>query len=187
MMITRPMLFHGGILFCSVLMAFRVEGFTSIVSTTTTTTRILPTTTSRTPQLHATTTVAPNNNNNDVEAPGCGFVKSAVLDAWNAASANEYADMFGFAKSEAGFYGLVEAMKKAQIAMGLRGVPFVLRRNEIEAIVGGGGDDDDDDDILFQGFFTMKDLERAVEDDFLDAARGSTDNRKGWKVRNEMK
>jgi hypothetical protein len=37
--------------------------------------------------------------------------------------------------------------------------------------------------VSLQGFFTMQHLEKALEDDFLDAARGSTDNRKGWKVR----
>ena len=34
----------------------------------------------------------------------------------------------------------------------------------------------------FEGFFTFDDLAQAVEDDFLDANRGSTDNRQGWKV-----
>ena len=34
----------------------------------------------------------------------------------------------------------------------------------------------------FSGFFTFEDLKKALEDDFLDADRGSTDNRKGWNV-----
>jgi hypothetical protein len=38
------------------------------------------------------------------------------------------------------------------------------------------------DAVVWDNFFTMRDLEKAVTDDFLDAARGSTDNRKGWKV-----
>lgn len=175
MMMMITMMSRGSVLLFSILSLHHVEGF-SILSTTassaiiTTTTTSAATTSFRT-ALHATVA-----RTDDVEAPECGFVKNAVVDAWNAESANEYADMFGFAKSEAGFYGLVQAMRTAQIAMGLRGVPFVLRRNEIEAIVG-------DNDLLFKGFFTMKDLEKALEDDFLDAARGSTDNRKGWKVR----
>ena len=161
-------LLNGGILFVSILLFAPVGGF-SVVSTITS----WATMNSRTTRLHATVAI------DDVEAPECAFVKSAVLDAWNAvsASANEYASMFGFAKSEAGFYGLVQAMRTAQIAMGLRGVPFVLRRNEIEAIVLGANE------TLFKGFFTMNDLKTALEEDFLDAARGSTDNRKGWKVR----
>jgi hypothetical protein len=191
-MTTRTLLFRGGFLLCSVLLASladAVEGF-SVGSTAAL--RILPFTTTKTTTsstlLHAST-VAPNEN--AVEAPECGFVKRAVVDAWNAKSANEYAEMFELQKSEAGFYGLVEAIRTSQIAMGLRGVPFVLRKSEIEAIIMGGGSasasassssDADEEEVLFQGFFTMKDLEKALEDDFLDAVRGSTDNRKGWKV-----
>ena len=37
-------------------------------------------------------------------------------------------------------------------------------------------------DSGWHGYFTMEDLETAVEEDFLDAARGSTDNRKGWQI-----
>ncbi len=42
--------------------------------------------------------------------------------------------------------------------------------------------DDSDGGAIFDGFFTFDDLVKALEDDFLDADRGSTDNRKGWKV-----
>jgi len=172
-------IFSRGILSCTALLTFHVEAF-SVVSTVASSRRILLSRATATPtpaasSLHATVAT------DDVEARECGFVKSAVLNAWNSKSANEYAEMFGFTKSEAGFYGLVEAIRTAQIAMGLKGVPFVLRRSEIEAIVG-DGDGGGDENVLFQGFYTMKDLEKALEDDFLDAARGSTDNRKGWRI-----
>lgn len=173
-------IFSRGILSCTALLTCHVEAF-SVVSTVASSRRILLSRTTATP-IPAASSLYATVATDDVEAPECGFVKSAVLNAWNSKSANEYAEMFGFTKSEAGFYGLVEAIRTAQIAMGLKGVPFVLRRSEIEAIVGDGGGGDDDN-VLFQGFYTMKDLEKALEDDFLDAARGSTDNRKGWKVR----
>jgi hypothetical protein len=35
----------------------------------------------------------------------------------------------------------------------------------------------------FAGFYTMDNLAQSLQEDFLDASRGSTDNRKGWKVR----
>jgi hypothetical protein len=105
-------------------------------------------------------------------------LKEVVLEQWSgaAAGAKEYAEMFGLAQAEAGFYGLFDAMRKAGIAYCLKGYPFVLRKDEISQAIG-------EDDNCFEGFFTMKDLAQALDDDFLDAARGSMDNRKGWKVR----
>ena len=54
-------------------------------------------------------------------------------------------------------------------------MPFVLRHNEIQQALG--------QETQWPGFFRVTDLEKALDDDFLDAARGSTDNRKGWQVR----
>lgn len=112
-------------------------------------------------------TVAP------ITSPAESAVKGVVLEEWTSGkgAAEEYAEMFGLGQEEAGFYGLFEAMRKAGIAYGLKGHPFVLRKDEIADL------------SAFDGFFTMKDLAKALDDDFLDAARGSTDNRKGWKVR----
>ena len=94
--------------------------------------------------------------------------------AAGASAAKEYADSFGLSESNAGFYGLFDSMRKANIAYGFQGHPFVLRKSQIQQALGFSP---------FKDFFTMNDLEKAVEDDFLDAARGSTDNRKGWMVR----
>lgn len=111
-------------------------------------------------------------------------LKGVVLDQWSSesvqTSAKEYAEMFGMTANEAGFFGLLDAMRKAGIAYGLKGHPFVLRKEEITKAMGSNGNEKEP---LFDSFFTMKDLAQALEDDFLDAARGSTDNRKGWKVR----
>ena len=55
---------------------------------------------------------------------------------------------------------------KKDIPIGLRGKPFVLRGDQVEKAIGAS----------FGGFFTFNDLEKAMNDDFLDAGRGTTDN-----------
>ena len=55
----------------------------------------------------------------------------------------------------------------------MKGHPFVIRRSELEEVSSWKN---------VVHFFTMTDLQHALEDDFLDAARGSTDPRTGWKV-----
>eukprot|EP00980_Cylindrotheca_fusiformis_P022241 scaffold9153_cov121-Cylindrotheca_fusiformis.AAC.5 len=87
----------------------------------------------------------------------------------------EYAEMFGLGATETGLYCLFHSMRKSGIALGLKGLPFVLRNDDISQAL-------DLKQSCFSDFFTMLDLEQALEDDFLDASRGSTDNRKGWKI-----
>ena len=96
----------------------------------------------------------------------------ALLESMSTSlDAQEWADMFGFGASERAFYALFDGIKK-EIPIGLRGRPFVLRNDQVKKAVGSS----------FGGFFSFQDLEHAVNDDFLDAGRGTTDNRKGWKV-----
>ena len=87
--------------------------------------------------------------------------------------ANAYAESFGLGPAEAAFYNLFASLRRTPVPLGLKGAPFILRHDVLARILDSG----------FPGFFTMTDLEQAVTDDFLDAARGSTDNRKGWQVR----
>jgi len=96
---------------------------------------------------------------------------ATVVDQLDVSSAKQYAEQFGLGTQEAGFYGLFRAMRS--LALGLEGYPFVIRQAQLEQRMG---------EPLFSDFFNMQDLEKALEDDFLDAARGSTDNRKAWKV-----
>lgn len=91
--------------------------------------------------------------------------------------ATQYAEMFGLEASEAAFYALFSALAHT-VPFGVPGQPVHLVKDEIAKALGG-----DNKNSPFAGYFTMKDLEKALEDDFLDAARGSTDNRQGWKVR----
>jgi hypothetical protein len=90
-------------------------------------------------------------------------------------TANEYADSFDLGPAEAAFYALFLSLRQSKVPLGLHGQPFVLRNAQVEQSLR--------QPTQWPGFFTMKDLEKAVSDDFLDAARGSTDNRKGWRVR----
>lgn len=88
-------------------------------------------------------------------------------------SGDEFAESFGLGNAESAFFSLFTSIRnKAQL--GLRGTPFVLRKDEIQNVLG--------QDAGFAGFFDMNDLEKALSEDFLDASRGSTDNRKAWQI-----
>ena len=93
----------------------------------------------------------------------------------------QYAEAFGLSAADAGFYALFRAIRDAPVALGLKGEPFLIRHGEMCGAMM-GGDGEGDSTTHWPGFFGMDDLERAVEEDFLDAARGSTDNRKGWQI-----
>lgn len=88
---------------------------------------------------------------------------------------NEYADMFGLSPADAAFYALFKSIRTTPVPLGLKGDPFVLKHQEIVNAL--------QQDTTWPGFFTMADLERAVNDDFLDAKLGSTDARSGWKIK----
>eukprot|EP00538_Stauroneis_constricta_P011337 CAMPEP_0119566390 /NCGR_PEP_ID=MMETSP1352-20130426/32920_1 /TAXON_ID=265584 /ORGANISM="Stauroneis constricta, Strain CCMP1120" /LENGTH=636 /DNA_ID=CAMNT_0007615493 /DNA_START=15 /DNA_END=1922 /DNA_ORIENTATION=+ len=104
-------------------------------------------------------------------------IENLILEAMqqNAEKSKEYSDMFGLGQSEAAFFAVFDAIRKSGIPLGLKGSPFVLKSDDVTKALAM-------DDNPFVGFFGMDDLEKALEDDFLDAARGSTDNRKGWKI-----
>ena len=101
----------------------------------------------------------------------------------------EHAEMFGLDESDnekletsAGMFALLDAIKStigADGGLGLSGYPLILRKPEIERAMAVDGKSSTK---IFEKSFTMKDLEKALEEDFLDASRGSTDNRKGWAI-----
>ena len=105
----------------------------------------------------------------------------------------EHAEMFGLDESDdenqkvetsAGMFALLDAIKNTIATdggLGMSGYPLVLRKAEIERAMAADGESSSTTTI-FEKSFTMKDLEQALEDDFLDASRGSTDNRKGWAI-----
>jgi hypothetical protein len=120
---------------------------------------------------------------------GNPIVKAAVLAAWEENKDDELCEQEQIIMDvPQGFYALSRALKSSGIVMGLKGSPFVLRSQELISSSSSSGtttttDNDTSSRDSFGHFFTMKDLAKALEDDFLDAAKGSTDNRKGWKVR----
>mmetsp|Transcript_15856 Transcript_15856/g.23269 ORF Transcript_15856/g.23269 Transcript_15856/m.23269 type:complete len:626 (-) Transcript_15856:43-1920(-) len=79
-------------------------------------------------------------------------------------------------ESGAAFHALFSGIRSSA-ALGVKGRPFHLKRSKVSSAMKSTGEENP-----FAGFFTFDDLAKAVEDDFLDAIRGSTDNRKGWKV-----
>ena len=121
----------------------------------------------------------------DKPPPACTTpaLKEEVLQLFHAErwqqEAREYADQCGLGAAEATLYRLFATLRRTGRPLGLKSEPFCLRSNEIS----GSSSSTNTSDLA--GFFTMKDLEKAVVDDFLDAARGSTDNRKGWQVSGE--
>jgi hypothetical protein len=93
-------------------------------------------------------------------------------------SSAEWGDMFDL-RAEAAFHALFSGIRSGT-ALGLRGRPFHLSQADVLPALGdaAGGSESP-----FAGYFTSADLENALEEDFLDATRGSTNNAQGWKVR----
>jgi hypothetical protein len=92
------------------------------------------------------------------------------------ASSQEWTEMFGLSIRDQAFYALFEGIRKS-VTLGLRGKPFVISQADVVKALNLA------EPSPFAGFFTMNDIAKAIDGDFLDAGRGSTDNRKGWKVR----
>jgi len=103
-------------------------------------------------------------------------IKSDVLAEMQSTrdEAQEYAESFELSQAEASLFALFSAIKTLPVGLGFKGTPFVLRREEIDKAM--------DQESGLSGFFKTIDLEKALKDDFLDAARGSVDNRSGWKI-----
>lgn len=109
-----------------------------------------------------------------------------VLESLSSLSkeSSEYAREFGLSQTEAAVYAVFQAIRKANTPLGLKGEPFVLRRDDILKAL-----NLESSAAPFDHFFTLADFAKAVEDDFLDAARGSTKTStttKGWQVRQTM-
>lgn len=131
-----------------------------------------------------------NNNRPDVVSVKSESLAEVLLGRISEKSARlgaEHAEMFGLDEEEddntqtsAGMFALLDAIKatlSTDGGLGLSGHPFVLRKAEMERAM-----ETKDGESVFDGSFTMKDLQKALDDDFLDASRGSTDNRKGWAI-----
>lgn len=107
---------------------------------------------------------------------------------------HQWANEFGFAqegekKAEGNFYAIFRAIRgvehnllsdddSSEKLMGLSGTPFYIPASLLAKAEG----NDDNDVGAFSKYFTFPHLATALEEDFLDAQVGSTDNRKGWQV-----
>jgi hypothetical protein len=130
-----------------------------------------------------------NNDNNDSQS-----WKHKVLYKMSCLrqEAIDYAAQYDLGTYEATVYALFQALRLVQVPLGLSKAPpaqeaaqpILWRRDEIYEAMQILQDTTNNDTscIIWSNFFTMTDLKKAVSDDFLDAARGSIDNRKGWKV-----
>ena len=85
-----------------------------------------------------------------------------------------YAEMFDLGTPNGALFCLFGALRQAA-PLGLKGQPMSWTNAQVTAALNQATE--------WPGFFDVQDLEKALSDDFLDAARGSTDNRQGWKVR----
>ena len=106
-------------------------------------------------------------------------ILSRIADATT--ESKNWAESFDLtSESGAAFHALFSGIRSSA-NLGLRGKPFHLKSNDVLKAMGEleGGNVNVN---AFDGFFTFDDLAHALEADFLDADRGSTDNRKGWKV-----
>ena len=91
--------------------------------------------------------------------------------------AKKWSEMFGFEGcTEESFFALFRGIRDLQSSegnlLGMAGTPFYLDAKTVL----------DETNLSFENFFTFNDLAVALKEDFLDADRGSTDNKKGWKV-----
>jgi len=91
--------------------------------------------------------------------------------------AKAWGEQLGMGDAEVAFYALFDGIRTGA-ALGLKGKPFYLKQDEILQAMGTAADESSP----FDGFFSFDDLAKAVEEDFLDADRGTTNNREGWKV-----
>jgi hypothetical protein len=132
-------------------------------------------------KLHATI----EGETESTSAPSSSLLDENILSRIKEAAdeSKQWAQDFDLVEeSGAAFHALFSGIRSSA-ALGTKGRPFYLKGEEVRKAL--GGDDDDDDDSgndPFNGYFTFDDLAKALEDDFLDANRGTTDNRKGWKV-----
>lgn len=102
----------------------------------------------------------------------------AVLESLRSVAdeSRDYASSFELGDFEADTFALVRAIR-ASVPLGLKSQPFVLRREQIAQALNRNQDDN-----YYNNWFTLEDLSHAVQDDFLDAALGSTNPQKPWQI-----
>jgi hypothetical protein len=101
----------------------------------------------------------------------------------------QWADEFGFEEGEGAFYAIFRAIRRMDSKigvgsdgsklLGLNGTPFNVPASLLKRAESASGEGTNKPPVYC---FHFSHLETALEEDFLDATVGSTDNRKGWQV-----
>lgn len=117
------------------------------------------------------------------ESPSAHVVEQFLSQYENSLQeGQEWATEFGFSNQEGAFYAIFRAIRKMDSSknsklLGLSGTPFFIPRALLAKAEGGASSENN-----FSSYFHFPHLATALEEDFLDAQVGSTDNRKGWQV-----
>ncbi|KAL9185437.1 hypothetical protein ACHAXT_003214 [Thalassiosira profunda] len=145
-----------------------------------------------TPQLHSTIS-ADAISSNGAASPSMPLVEQFLSQYEESLDeGHTWAREFGFAETdekgaEGAFYAAFRALRHMDVAgsdaklCGLDGTPFFVPASLLAAAEGASGDGEARE-TAFSSFFHFPHLATALEEDFLDAQVGSTDNRKGWQV-----
>ncbi len=136
-------------------------------------------------RLHSTINVV-SDSVNDTSRPFAHVVEQFLSQYVNSLQeGQEWAAEFGMSAQEAAFYAIFRAIRNMDSSentklLGLNGTPFFIPRSLLAKAEGGASSDDGTN--RFSSFFHFHHLAAALEEDFLDAQVGSTDNRRGWQV-----
>jgi hypothetical protein len=141
-------------------------------------------------KLHSTVDIETNPSDNGATSPSKQLVDQFLSQYGTSLDeGRQWADEFGFTEGEGAFYAIFRAIRRidssrgvesagAQL-LGLSGTPFYVPASQLaEAECASGEETNKLSDFCFH----FSHLATALEDDFLDATVGSTDNRKGWQV-----
>ena len=102
----------------------------------------------------------------------------------------QWAHEFGFNEGEGSFYSIFRAIRSMDIngsaesikLLGLNGTPFYVSASQLAQVEENNTSGNEGMTRLSDFKFHFSHLATALEEDFLDATVGSTDNRKGWQV-----
>ena len=125
----------------------------------------------------------------DSSSGGSGSTSAQVFDQFLLQYENtlqeglDRATEFGLSDQEGAFYAMFRAIRKMDSStntklLGLNGTPFFIPHTLLAKAEGASSDGTN----KFSSYFQFHHLATALEEDFLDAQVGSTDNRKGWQV-----
>jgi hypothetical protein len=136
-------------------------------------------------ELHSTINVV-SDSGNGTSRPVAHVVEQILSQYENSLQEGQaWATEFGMSEQEAAFFAIFRAIRYMDSSkniklLGLNGTPFFIPRSLLAKAEGGASSDDGTN--RFSSYFHFDHLASALEEDFLDAQVGSTDNRRGWQV-----